>query len=61
MDGTGDHHVKQNNRNSERQISHIFSPTWNLDLKKKKRHECKSGTVGRESMGGRGNERVMEG
>jgi hypothetical protein len=34
MDGTGDHHVKQNKPDSERQIPHVFSNMWNLDLKK---------------------------
>jgi hypothetical protein len=35
MDRTGDHHVKGNNADSERQILHVFSHVWNLDLKKK--------------------------
>lgn len=30
MDGTEDHHVKQNKPVSERQVLHIFSYVWNL-------------------------------
>jgi hypothetical protein len=25
MDGSGDHHVKRNNADSQRQVSHVFS------------------------------------
>lgn len=32
MDGTANHHIKENNPYSERQIS-TFSNMWNLDLK----------------------------
>jgi hypothetical protein len=32
MDRTGDHHVKGNNADSERQILHVFSHVWNLDF-----------------------------
>jgi hypothetical protein len=30
MDGTEDHHVKQNKPDSERQVSHVFSHMWNV-------------------------------
>jgi hypothetical protein len=33
MYGTGDHHIKQNKSDSEKQILQVFSHTWNLDLK----------------------------
>jgi hypothetical protein len=33
MDGTGDHHVKQNKSDSERQVLHVFSHRQNLGLK----------------------------
>jgi hypothetical protein len=32
MDRNGDHHVKQNMPDSERQILHVFSHVWNLDF-----------------------------
>jgi hypothetical protein len=42
MDGIGDHYVKQNKPDSERQISYIFSYIQNLDLKQTKwQHEHK--------------------
>jgi hypothetical protein len=52
-DGTGDHHVKWNKSDWERQISHILSHTWNLDGINEL-HECKMvGTVwGWEPAGG---------
>jgi hypothetical protein len=31
MEGTGDHNVKWNKPDSERQMSHAFSQMWNLD------------------------------
>jgi hypothetical protein len=34
MDGTGDHHVKQNKLDGERQIRHDFTYRQNLDFKK---------------------------
>jgi hypothetical protein len=34
MDGTGNHHVKQNKLNWEIQTLHVLSHMWNLDLKK---------------------------
>jgi hypothetical protein len=40
LGGTRDHHVKPD---SERQVQHIFSHMWNLERKKKKRHESKKG------------------
>jgi hypothetical protein len=46
MDGTGDHHVKCSNPHSERQILHVFSHMWNLDLKKR-RHESRRGLFGK--------------
>jgi hypothetical protein len=33
MDENGDHNIKQNKPDSERQLLHIFSHAWNLDLK----------------------------
>jgi hypothetical protein len=33
MGRNGNHYVKWNKPDSERQISHIFSHMWNLDLK----------------------------
>jgi hypothetical protein len=35
MDGTGDHLVKQNKSDSEKQISHVFCYIWNPDLREK--------------------------
>jgi hypothetical protein len=35
MDSTGDHHAKLNKPGSERQILHVFSHVYNLDLKRK--------------------------
>jgi hypothetical protein len=32
IEETGDHHVKQNNPDSERQISHVVSNMWNVDF-----------------------------
>jgi hypothetical protein len=32
MDGTGDHHVKQNKLGWESQLSKVFSNMWNLDF-----------------------------
>jgi hypothetical protein len=34
--GAGDHHVKQNEPNLERQMLHVFSLMQKQDLKKKK-------------------------
>jgi hypothetical protein len=34
MDGTGDHRVKQNKPDEERQISHVLCHKWNPDPKK---------------------------
>jgi hypothetical protein len=52
MNGTGDHQVKQNKSASERQISHIFSHIWNLDLKKlKKIMSTKGGLFDGEPVG----------
>jgi hypothetical protein len=34
MDGTGNHHVKWSKPDWERQILHVLSHMWNLDLKK---------------------------
>jgi hypothetical protein len=34
MEGTGDHHVKQNKPDSQTQVSHVFSHVQNLDLKR---------------------------
>jgi hypothetical protein len=42
MDGTGDHHVKWNKPNSEKQVSHFLSYAES-GLKEKKRHESKKG------------------
>jgi hypothetical protein len=36
MDGTGDQHTKKNKPDSVRQILHVFSPMWNLALKRNK-------------------------
>jgi hypothetical protein len=36
MDGTGDHHVKWNKPDWERQILHVLSHMWNLDLRGEK-------------------------
>jgi hypothetical protein len=34
------HKMEQNKPDSKRQVSHVFSPMWNLDLKSnKRRHE----------------------
>jgi hypothetical protein len=33
MDETGNHDVEQNKPDSERQIPHVFSHMWNLNLK----------------------------
>jgi hypothetical protein len=33
IDGTGNHHIKQSKPDSERQIPHVLSHMWNLDLK----------------------------
>jgi hypothetical protein len=33
LDGTGDHNVKQNKPDSERQIQHVSSQMWNLGRK----------------------------
>jgi hypothetical protein len=45
VDGTEDHHVKQNNVDSESQISHIVSNISNLDLRKV--HESRRDHLGR--------------
>jgi hypothetical protein len=63
MDGTGDHRVKLNKPDSERQIVHVFYHKWNLDLKQQqqKGHEIKLGLFeGREEplVVGEGEERV---
>jgi hypothetical protein len=34
MGGTGDHHVKENKSDSEKQIPHVSSHMQNLELKK---------------------------
>jgi signal transduction histidine kinase len=34
IDGTGDHLVKWNKPDWERQVSHVLFHMWNLDLKK---------------------------
>jgi hypothetical protein len=45
MNRTGNHHVKQNKPDSERQVSQVFSDIWNLE-KGKNRHESKGGLLG---------------
>jgi hypothetical protein len=35
MDGTRDHHIKQNKPDSERQIPHVFFHMWNLYVRSK--------------------------
>jgi hypothetical protein len=40
MDRTGDHHIKWNKPDSEKQISSVFSHMWNLE----KRYESKKET-----------------
>jgi hypothetical protein len=35
LDGTGGHHVKGNKPDWKRQIRHVVSHKWTLDLKKK--------------------------
>jgi hypothetical protein len=53
MDGTGGHCVKQNKPGPERQMPHVFSHIWNLDIKKNdmgvKRNCLGVGTSGRRS------------
>jgi hypothetical protein len=41
MDGSEGHHIKWNKPDSERQVSHVFSQMWNLNLKKKQ-HESRA-------------------
>jgi hypothetical protein len=46
MDETGEHHVKWNAPDSERQTWHVFSHMQNLDLNNnKKRHEHEKGII----------------
>jgi hypothetical protein len=46
MDGIGGHNVNCNKPDWERQIFHILSQMWNLDLNKRKElHKYKTGTV----------------
>jgi hypothetical protein len=61
IDGTGDYHLKQNNTVWERQISHVLSHIWNLDLNKNERHECKTENGGKTKDGEGHHERMMEG
>jgi hypothetical protein len=44
MDRNGDHHVKQNKPDSERQVSYVFSHMPNLD-QNLQRHESRRGTI----------------
>jgi hypothetical protein len=47
MDGTGAHHVKPG---WERQIPHVLSHMWNLDLTHTHtQHTCKCGTTWRDN------------
>lgn len=43
MNGTGDHEIKRNNPDSERQIC-VFSHMQSLDLENKTKHERRKGT-----------------
>jgi hypothetical protein len=58
MDRTGEHHIKRNKPDSERQMSHVFSHMENLDLK---RHESRKGTIWEKEVrvGGRKREGTM--
>jgi hypothetical protein len=51
MGGTGDHHVKQSEPDSETQVLQVFSHIQKLDLKKTDEHKW------RESKGGGGKTR----
>jgi hypothetical protein len=42
MDRTGDHLVEEDNPNAERQILHILSHMWNVDLRNKSNNRNKS-------------------
>jgi hypothetical protein len=51
MDGTGDHRVKLNKPDSERQKLHAVSHMQNLDLKKKKKDKDIKGILGKRPAG----------
>jgi hypothetical protein len=52
MDGTGDHPVKGNKPDPQRQILHVLSHMLNLDLKGTEGHEHKRGTMREEEREG---------
>jgi hypothetical protein len=54
MDGTRDHHVKQNKSNLEKKT--MSSHSGNLDLKKTKWQEHERGTIAGVNSGGKGGE-----
>jgi hypothetical protein len=64
MDGTRDHHVKQNRPDSKRQVSHAFSYMWTLRKRilegkrviiREKERERQEGKEGISVDNGRGN------
>jgi hypothetical protein len=62
MDGTGDHCVKWNKPDSERQISHVFFHKWTLE-REQKNMKIEGGRLGKRKgfreRGKRGKVRVM--
>jgi hypothetical protein len=53
-DGTGEHYVKQNKPDSERQLLHVFPQMWYLWGER--RHGSRRGTTREERDQGRGEE-----
>jgi hypothetical protein len=61
IDGTEDHHVKQNKPDSERKILHILSHMWIIELKSNKKTRMYKGDYWEgTSWREKGNEKVME-
>jgi hypothetical protein len=61
MDETGDHYIKQNKSDSEKQMPYVFFHMWNLALKNKGRNRKGSEPAGRERGKGRvGGEDIIE-